>query len=376
MVVIAFLLLTLVAFAPDAVAQRLPLRTYTSADGLAGDHITALLTDSRGFLWIGTATGLSRFDGREFRTYSLRDGLPDTAVNALLEDRDGTLWIATNGGLACIDPQGHDIARVPLDDDPTPAVLHLLQARDGRIWVAARRALYVITSSSRRGPSSRVPLVLPTTPPADVAGLWGIEGLVEGPEGDIWIGTGWGLLRRLPDGRMISIRVRPTATDDRAYHLAIDSEGRLWITHWGIAHLPGIHFGVYVLAPEPVAQAHANAGTAATLHERARRVTAGHELTLPQRPGDVIYATAGGPFGDARVHATYSSEAGVVWIATEGGLVRVDATRGSTATARTTRYGARNGLGLPIKRLCCGWRSTASSPTPRPMDRPSARSTA
>jgi hypothetical protein len=50
-------------------AQRLPLRMYSSADGLAGDHIAALLADSRGFLWIGTTTGLSRFDGREFRHY-------------------------------------------------------------------------------------------------------------------------------------------------------------------------------------------------------------------------------------------------------------------------------------------------------------------
>ena len=34
----------------DAAAQRLPLRTYSTADGLAGDHITSILPDSRGFI--------------------------------------------------------------------------------------------------------------------------------------------------------------------------------------------------------------------------------------------------------------------------------------------------------------------------------------
>src|ERR671915_1466234 len=119
-IVVGLGLLALGAIAPGlpggatVSAQRLPLRAYSSAGGLAGDHITALLPDSRGFLWIGTTTGLSRFDGREFRNYGAADGLPHPSVVALLEDRDRVLWVGTRAGLVRIEPNGTRMEPVPL----------------------------------------------------------------------------------------------------------------------------------------------------------------------------------------------------------------------------------------------------------------------
>src|SRR5260370_36695576 len=79
--------------------DQLPIKTYTTADGLARDHVTRIVQDSRGFLWFCTAEGLSRFDGYQFINYGTRQGLPNRAVNDLLEARDGTYWVATFGGL-------------------------------------------------------------------------------------------------------------------------------------------------------------------------------------------------------------------------------------------------------------------------------------
>ena len=47
-------------------AKRLPIRTFTTADGLARDHVLCIVQDSHGFLWFCTAEGLSRFDGYQF----------------------------------------------------------------------------------------------------------------------------------------------------------------------------------------------------------------------------------------------------------------------------------------------------------------------
>jgi len=44
-------------------AERLPLKTYSTADSLANNEINKIFRDSRGFLWFCTAGGLSRFDG-------------------------------------------------------------------------------------------------------------------------------------------------------------------------------------------------------------------------------------------------------------------------------------------------------------------------
>src|ERR1700724_3648233 len=77
-------------------AERLPLKTYTVADGLAHDEINKIVRDSRGFLWFCTAEGLSRFDGYGFTNYSTNEGLPHPYVNDLLETRTGEYWLATN----------------------------------------------------------------------------------------------------------------------------------------------------------------------------------------------------------------------------------------------------------------------------------------
>src|ERR1700724_192590 len=85
-------------------AERLPIRVYTIDDGLAGDEIHAVLQDSRGFLWIATESGLSRFDGTRFVEYDPRQGLPSPNVTGLAEAAGGALLAGTTGGLARLDP--------------------------------------------------------------------------------------------------------------------------------------------------------------------------------------------------------------------------------------------------------------------------------
>jgi hypothetical protein len=57
-------------------AERLPLRPYTVADGLAHNVVNKILRDRRGLIWFGTDDGLSRFDGYAFTTFGVEQGLP------------------------------------------------------------------------------------------------------------------------------------------------------------------------------------------------------------------------------------------------------------------------------------------------------------
>ena len=82
-------------------AERLPIRTYTTAEGLPRDQIMRIVPDSHGFLWFCTPDGLSRFDGYTFTNYGVEQGLPHPTINDLLETRSGVYWVATNGGGVC-----------------------------------------------------------------------------------------------------------------------------------------------------------------------------------------------------------------------------------------------------------------------------------
>ena len=89
-------------------AQPLQFRTLNVKDGLSQGYISSLFQDSRGFVWIGTAFGLNRYDGYECRAY-LPNNLDQWSLHANLvfgfaEDKTGLLWMGTENGLAVMDP--------------------------------------------------------------------------------------------------------------------------------------------------------------------------------------------------------------------------------------------------------------------------------
>src|SRR5271169_2515505 len=76
------------------------LSTWTTEQGLPQNFVTALAQTPDGFLWVGTLTGLVRFDGLSFRGFN-KDGPPEMqdGITALICDNAGGLWISTRTGL-------------------------------------------------------------------------------------------------------------------------------------------------------------------------------------------------------------------------------------------------------------------------------------
>jgi len=80
----------------------------TAEDGpnLLGQEVYDLHQDASGAIWLGTGSGLHRFDpGTErFDHYFPRDGLPGSVVYSIVEDERQRLWLGTSQGLSCFDP--------------------------------------------------------------------------------------------------------------------------------------------------------------------------------------------------------------------------------------------------------------------------------
>lgn len=75
-------------------------RLYTMRDGLPSNAVYKLLEDSYGYLWIGTAHGLSRFNGTNFRNFtSDNSGFPIRPATQLLQANDSLLLAGTASGL-------------------------------------------------------------------------------------------------------------------------------------------------------------------------------------------------------------------------------------------------------------------------------------
>src|SRR5215510_2513346 len=78
---------------PATFAERLPVKSYTSADGLGSSFVNYLMRDSRGFMWFCTRDGLSRFDGARFVTYRVGDKNAPPGIEGIYQTRYGDYWI-------------------------------------------------------------------------------------------------------------------------------------------------------------------------------------------------------------------------------------------------------------------------------------------
>ena len=67
---------------------------YDSRDGLGSATVYCITQDKFGFLWFGTETGVTRFDGTHFRTFTKEDGLPDNDITQLFADSKGRVWMS------------------------------------------------------------------------------------------------------------------------------------------------------------------------------------------------------------------------------------------------------------------------------------------
>lgn len=105
-----------------------PYKLYTLHEGLPQMQIWSMFQDSRGYLWIGTKGGISRFDGEKFTNYSQVDGLADNRVDRIYEDFSGNIWIVTRFGISYFD--GQKIKTFPYPHSG----LFLAPTPDGKIW--------------------------------------------------------------------------------------------------------------------------------------------------------------------------------------------------------------------------------------------------
>jgi len=131
------------AQAPEPKLAQLAHRAWTARDGAPGG-ILALAQTRDGYLWLGGATGLFRFDGVRFERYVPPPGLalPSNGVDALLATDDGALWVGYQlGGASVIRGDTGLVSYGPRDGLPAGAVNAFARDSDGGIWVATTRGV-------------------------------------------------------------------------------------------------------------------------------------------------------------------------------------------------------------------------------------------
>ncbi len=127
--------------------QRLKFEHYNDGNGLSHNSVRHIVQDKNGFLWLGTFSGLNRFDSYQFKSYT--NSSPEKSINnnditALeLDESSNKLWIGTRNGLTVLKLDTHEF-KTFLPDKNNPNGLQNGEIRSvyidkfDRVWVGTR----------------------------------------------------------------------------------------------------------------------------------------------------------------------------------------------------------------------------------------------
>ncbi|HEV7890975.1 MAG TPA: two-component regulator propeller domain-containing protein [Pyrinomonadaceae bacterium] len=339
-------------------AEQLPVRTYTTTDGLARDYVREIFQDSNGFIWFCTSEGLSRFDGYRFTNYGTAQGLPDRFVVNILETRGGTYWVSTAGGLALFDPEA--LTRRGEDGTPAPGKLFTVvpfpegsgaeeanvvyEDALGNLWCGSELGLYKLEGARGAWRLEMAERLTGEPDASDVRKIWGDA------RGTLWLSTPSGLYRRDAHGNLTRFTARDGLPVDSTRAAVADGRGHLWVaTIEGLAEFESAP----AEGPLKLLRVYGKADGLPGDNMFALEVTAEGELWAAMGGGLARYApqegagpqfvpyTATEGLADAQVISLCEDDVGNIWAGTEsGGAMKI-------ARSGILSYGPPDGLKIP-----------------------------
>jgi ligand-binding sensor domain-containing protein/serine phosphatase RsbU (regulator of sigma subunit) len=94
----ASLLLLFIILPVSLSGQNYYFEQYSSKEGLSASKVYTVIQDANDFIWLGTGSGVTRFDGLRFENFSTSDSLAPGGVKSIFEDSNGRLWLGHIGG--------------------------------------------------------------------------------------------------------------------------------------------------------------------------------------------------------------------------------------------------------------------------------------
>jgi len=247
--------------------------SYGVSDGLSSSKVYTIIQASNDYLWMGTESGVTRWDGSEFENFSSDDGLAIGGVRTIYEDHNGRIWIGhLNGGLTCYENNVFriiDFDTLEIKGDITGITEH-----NNKLWITTSsggalsayypedeiRALKVKQYRGGQGLSDQVSGIymdmdgilyciadlgikmydaeedkFVSYRPEGLTSYFNTIAMLEDSNGGRWFGTYHGGLYYFPpgDGEVIIYDARDGLANNWISCITEASTGQIWVGTWG-----------------------------------------------------------------------------------------------------------------------------------------------
>ena len=113
-------------------------------DGLPST-VRCILTDKQGFVWIGTRSGLGRYDGHELKKYIHQannpHSIPHNLIYQMIEDEQNNIWILTDKGVARYQRQSDDFF-IPTDETGNNIIAYSACLTDNGVLFGSKNKIF------------------------------------------------------------------------------------------------------------------------------------------------------------------------------------------------------------------------------------------
>lgn len=208
-------------FGSSLSAQQIIVSPMPFLDKLPMNSIFNLYQDKKGFIWLGTAYGLERYDGYDIQTFKNNYKNPHKLINndirCFTEDNN-YLWVGTLQGINLVNKETYQITLFPDSTLQRKEIRDLFCDWKGNIWVAADKSLF--RCDAQLGILKEYPLKK------------GTNTFFEDKAGDLWFLTWDGDILKYDD-RYDSFIEYARMENRNPYRMTQDNQGRYWIVTWG-----------------------------------------------------------------------------------------------------------------------------------------------
>ena len=210
---------------------RFTVQRFEDQEGMGAVTATALGQDSQGFLWIGTQTGLYRYDGTRAKKMPEVESIIGHYVVDLLIAPDGTPWFAGTRGIAFYKDGQFQKLEIPANSMPLLNGVQVFAVdRKGIVYALMyKRGLLIIDPKNPGKPEMIAQGLSPWETP---------EGIVRALDDSIWFTAGRKLVRLSAGSHKIEVQPGIHLPNERIVALQFDGIGMLWLrTATRLAHV-------------------------------------------------------------------------------------------------------------------------------------------